>query len=196
MSHQWRSLLAAGVFTCLAGAASAAVVVDQKNVPDVLQINASTSSLHWQQEVVVGVGGRLQSIDVWGGGGSTSFLLTIHRGNGWQSDGAEYAVLLNTTPNAELTIDLSAAALDFLAGEHFMIGVQGQGGDGNLRGSTGDAYAPGALWLDGSVYFGDDYDLAFRTHVDAAVPEPGSLALLAIGLTAAAGTRLRRRTPR
>jgi hypothetical protein len=177
--------------TLLAAGAAFPAAVDQENLPDVLQFNAATPSLRWQQEVVVGVDGRLSAIGLWSGEESTVFRLSINRGSGWQSDADDYSMVVSTIPYAEYTFNVAHAGLDFTVGDHFVIGIQGQMsvGGGNLRGSTGNAYGAGALLLDGAV-LDPDYDMAFRTYV-AAVPEPSAFALWAVGLLAVVLNRRR-----
>ncbi|MFC0169487.1 FxDxF family PEP-CTERM protein [Pseudoduganella danionis] len=167
------------------GAAGNAVAdVDQNNAwSNQGEINSQASSLNWQQSVVTGKAGILSSVELWATEAPGTFEFYINRGTGWQDDAHDFSTTLSPAANSLISIDVSAAALNFAVGDHFVIGIKGMGPSNDCCGlgmTTGDTYAPGTLYLDGWAY-SNGYDLGFRTNVNA-VPEPETYAMLLAGL--------------
>ena len=180
-----RRALAAFSLSLLTFSAGASVV-DQTSAPGNSTFNVNNGALVWQQQVVTGLAGVLSSIDLFttgtDGAPLQAFRVSINKGFGWQSDADDFSTVV-TPVEGVTSIDVSSAALFLSVGDAFMIGVAGLGPNGaccTLKGSglTG-VYAPGDLYLGGSLYNSGGYDFAFNTRVGAAVPEPASILLVA-----------------
>jgi hypothetical protein len=164
----------AAVFLALAEAwtpmVSAAPVLDQTSPLAGSSINAETSSIHWQQEVIAGMDGLLSSVAVYAGGAGTAGLY-INTGAPWQSDASEFSAPLVAPDVGWVTIDTSAAGIHLSAGDPFVIGIDGADGGFWLGGNyvlPGGEYVPGALWMDsgGGPAPVDGLDLAFHTYME------------------------------
>ena len=188
-------LLAIAFFGVAASGAMAASVDQSNDGPDALGLNGDLPSLEWQQQVTAGTSGQLTMIDLLFNAplGSGDVRVFVNLGAGWQSDAAEYDAVTNVG-GGWTSFDLSGAGINLNAGDMFSIGVQGTGGTGlDLRGTVGNQYAGGALFLNGSL-FNADYDMNFRTFVEPEpVPLPAALPLLGGGLALMGALRARRR---
>ncbi len=143
--------------------------------------------LNWQQEVTVGVTGRLVGIEIYNRtdnpGNSMEFFVNV--GAGWQTDPHDFETIVTLTPWDEwYYIDVSSANIIMNAGEKFAIGVahgENYDAEGNpmevrLGISGGELYSGGGLKLNHYVIMDPDeyndygeiygYDLSFRTYVD------------------------------
>lgn len=182
---------AAALFVSMSGTALAAVVTDQ--VSPVMgggAVGINSPFSHFQQEVVVGVGGTLTAIDLVAflrpGQPQDDFGFALYRGAGWHASSGSALLSSVVTPFAgTMSLDLSALGLMFSAGETFVFGLTGLSfNDCCLFRVNQGLYAPGRLFDRGSAF---NFDLAFTTRMDTSavpvpVPEPGSLALLVLAL--------------
>lgn len=193
-----RHLLACAL---LAGSASAfaEVVSDQQTGPFVVYTgNLAFTPWAWQQEVIVGVGGLLSRVDfgIQDGVGGHTLRFAINRGSGWQSDADDFSTTF-TAINGTNTVDLSGAGLSFAAGERFALEFQATTDNRymGLHMAAAGSY-PGALQFS---YNGGQPTLSyenrpavFTTYMDnsiaATVPEPGTLAMVMLGLGVAGWT--------
>ncbi|MEO1308821.1 MAG: hypothetical protein AAFV38_13105 [Pseudomonadota bacterium] len=157
---------AGALLLATASISSAATVVDQVN--DSNSFVGFNTTLNWQQEVVAGVSGILDTIELNFGIGGGSIDVFVNLGSGWQTDADDFSTSVSGLSGYS-SIDVSSADISLSKGDTFIIGVR-NGAGGDLRGSSGDTYAPGGLFLNGSAYIAD-FDLNFRTTV-AAVPLP------------------------
>lgn len=166
------------------------VVIDQQTPQLTGIINAGEPNFVWQQEVEVGVSGRLVGIDILprrldSNPPSQPLRFFVNIGAPWQTDAHAYDQIIQvpTQPGGDwFFVDLSSLNLEFQAGDHFIWGTQGVEEGLFLRGFRLDPYPQGELW---HSFFGNPplpyspvsgpIDFAFRTHM--AVPEPSSATL-------------------
>ena len=166
----------------------ASAVVDQENVPGQYYTYLFPSGGgSWQQEVAVGINGRLTGIDLFYQqiapwlDGKLAFNFSINRGDGWQIDANDWStnIITDTSP---IHIDLSASNFIFSAGERFVFGIgRAVGGSACcMLLVTGESYA-GRMWSSNGIGYQQlNQDFGFRTYVSA-VPEPAKFASLLAG---------------
>jgi hypothetical protein len=166
-------------------------VVDQENLidPNYLSIQPNSDE-RWQQEVIVGVTGRLDAIELFYKqdapwlGETLKFTFTINRGEGWQTDADDYSRIVEASTNGIL-INVSSENLAFQQNERFVFGISRAAGSTlccSLLATANNYY--GGFWgeYSNSVH-SLQADMAFRTYVSA-VPEPSSWSLIIAGLLA------------
>lgn len=177
------------------------IVLDQFNDANLtIGFNGDATHITWQQEVVVGVTGELDSIQFFAQvfqntGDPNQIEFFVNKGSPWQTDAHDYFALLDLESydlgrtTKTINVDLSSAGISLNAGDHIVIGFHGVDGDVQMLGNHAPEsmmqgyYAAGELYLSGSPAFDGRFDIGFRTYVNA-IPEPatgwilGSIGLL------------------
>ncbi|MFG6468962.1 PEP-CTERM sorting domain-containing protein [Roseateles sp. BYS87W] len=185
----------------LASSTVAAPVIDQANdVIGGVAFNGGNPSLTWQQSVTAGISGKLTAIAFNFSASdqlSKGTTVFVNLGSGWQADTNDFFAKLNTLSVGWNVIDVSSAGIMLNAGDQFMIGLTGINADSfdpSFSGTAGDEYTDGAVYLNGQQFAAADYDINFRTYVDAGgqqLPEPTSVALAGLALLGAGVARRR-----
>lgn len=178
---------------CMAvSSAAAAPVIDQQAIN--LDISGF-SGTGWQQSVTVGMTGQLVGLEIYVSGASSG-TVKLFSGGAWQGGAALGSDTVTSAAGGWTYIDLTAENLYFTVGDVFSFAPSVSTG---LTGSNSNAgaYAGGlAVFNSGSnlFYTSGEYDLAFRTYVEAAgaIPEPGGIALVGLGLGCLAFARKRK----
>jgi hypothetical protein len=155
------------------------MVLDQQSLFTGPSLNADAASLIWQQEVKVGLLGKLVQVDLYVSTPGSAEVF-INAGSPWQSDAHDFTTTLSAAGTGWVSIDTSSAGLHFNVDDRFVIGVAGTGGGLQLGGNVnqpGGLYDRGELWVNNSLYSSGNFDFAFRTYV----PEPATLLLLGLG---------------
>ncbi|WP_157281327.1 MULTISPECIES: hypothetical protein [unclassified Roseateles] len=195
-----KAATALGALVLASTGAHAAPVVDQANdVIGTVSFNGGAPTLTWQQGVVAGQTGQLTAIEVYFNAANlgAGIQFFVNQGAGWQSDANDFDAVLNGLVAGWNLIDVSSAGISLSAGDQLVFGFKGQS-PGNFSpsftGTSGDVYSQGQLFLNGAVYAVPDYDVNFRTYVEAGrLPEPGSAALVVIACLATGLARRRAR---
>ena len=171
------------------------VVVDQSTGKTFAGVfNADAPSITWQQEVLVGVTGKLIGIDILPQSETSnppteSTFFFVNVGSPWQFDANDFEAIITVPTVGEADwfyVDVSSANIVLEAGDTFVWGTKGINGGLWLHGQQ--LQYPGQLWIDAPPFgireqeiFGSHSDLAFRSHM-MIVPEPTSSLLCAISL--------------
>ncbi len=147
-------------------------IFDQENLAISGGISG-TSSVTWQQEVIVGENGQLAGVTLFTQG-TGQFNFSVNQGTPLQSDADDYSTIVTVTENGAQFIDLSDANLNLNAGDRFAFKVNGinDGPSQGFRSTPGDSY-PGRFYANGSLR--TTFGIAFATHVtQVGVSEIGS----------------------
>ncbi len=167
------TLVLIGLVAC----AASANTLDQFSPFTNTSFNMLTPSLHWQQEVVVGLPGPLVEVDLYVvAPGSCNFYITA--GPPWQGGTPNWSTTFSAATTGWVAVDTTAAGLSFTPGQHFVLGFDGGGNSLNLGGSyapPNGGYPAGLLFLNAANYADGGFDIGFKTYV----PEPAGLALFA-----------------
>lgn len=141
--------------------------------------NASADILVWQQEVTVGVAGRLSRIELFANSAGSA-TIGINLGAPWQTDANDFETTMLVGAGQVRTwvsIDMSASGLSFDVGDKFVIFIQGNNDGLGLIGSSfapNGSYTAGRLWVNLPApprpTSNGEADFGFRTFVDDSPP--------------------------
>lgn len=207
MSRTRRTFLAVAAVLLSPIAANAVPILDQDNFASNGGgggLVSNTSNFGRAQTFTVGLAGLFDSLDVRLLGGSVTQARILATTNGTPIGGAGGSTVLATTSLVSsvgniLSFDFSASGLAVNVGDAFAIELIGSG---TWSGSPRGTYAGGTAYFfnsDSRIYnwrASESWDWDFRTYVDvpASVPEPGTLALLGIGLLGMCAARRKSRS--
>jgi hypothetical protein len=169
--------------------ANAAVILDQSNV----SVNNTAGCLkisdcNWQQEVLIGLTGTLDSVSI-AFKNSGTIRLDLFAGSPLQYGSSLYSTTVAFVGVGENFVDFDTSGLGFevVAGTSFTMSVHEVVDGADLVMSRDDVYA-GRLGLihstiSTSCYSSCQYDMVFNTYVEtSSVPEPSIIALFGLGL--------------
>lgn len=207
------ALAASVVLACVASVGQAAPVLDQANMYVQNQIGMAMfpSILPAGQSFTAGMSGRLDRMDFISNGpiqnGSNTLAFEVHDGSGVSGSllgtGTQTvsSVLDPNAGNWLISIDTAGLGIGLLQGQQYTLDFTNVTGPGDLAlrgliGNTSGAYAGGRAYFGWGYGDQPQWDLQFRTWVDAqapgAVPEPGSAAIVLTGLALLGWTTRRR----
>jgi hypothetical protein len=179
---------------CVIGNVQATPILDQVN-DQLLNVGFNGISVYqWQQEVTAGIDGYISNVEVYlQNAGSITF--SINLGEAWQTDANDFVTIINNSGMANsygrswVNVDISSAGIYLNQGDKYVIGLKGDGT--SFRGSyRSQNYSGGDIWVqylnDPPVHY-VNYDMFFRTYVDAQIPEPSMLSLLGISFLGLVG---------
>jgi hypothetical protein len=159
-----------------------AQVLDQVQELDPYSFNGDATWAQWQQEITVGIAGQLAGVEIKaheeGGAPVGDAFFYINVGSPWQSDPNEYEETIDPPGPGWLYIDVSSSNIMLDVGDTFCIGITGINANFWFLGSApspGGPYAGGALYFEGSIYQGGQYDMAFRTYMFVTAPCPADV---------------------
>jgi hypothetical protein len=169
MRHLLLALLLATRFAI--GATAAAEALDQSSPNGDTDFNGHHSGFNWQQEVHVGIAGKLTRVEIEVEiPGTTFFYLNV--GAPWQADPNDFETTIVANSRGTYSIDVSSANIQLAVDDRFVIGIQGTDGEGEFW--VGGTCEPG-LYDRGELYIQADplppsiywvpCDFAFRTYV-------------------------------
>jgi len=149
----------------MAGQCWAAVQLDQSAPAGEAGFDLGSSANHYQQEVMVGLSGTLVQFDLFVATPGNA-LVCINAGAPWQTDAHDWEGQFAPSGRGWIPVDVSAAGLEFTAGDRFVIDIVGADSGLLLYGSIGD-YPSGALFHNGSPYSDPAQDIGFNTYMDS-----------------------------
>ena len=144
---------------------SATPELDQESPFGSILLNGSDTDVTWQQEVTVGLAGKLTGVEIYITlPGSADFLINV--GIPWQSDTHDFETVVSSPTPGWVFIDTSPANINLDVGDKFVIGIHGRGGGLWFGGSWKPGeYERGELWVNEDMRDPDQYDMAFRTFM-------------------------------
>ena len=172
-------LLPIALLAALAGNASAHEgVVDQFSPSNATWLLTDNPVNVWQQQVRVGIAGRLDAFELRVGGLTDSELtVRLRLGDGWNIGPVVWeGSYTKTVNNDEFVIfDVDHVGLHFLVGETFVIEAQGDGPSARIRGNhidpaMGAPLYPEQLFLNGPGCYDDcAFRMRFKTWMNPSI---------------------------
>ncbi len=179
--------------------AYSAVILDQSHIDTRSSSGCFTpGDCIWQQEVVAGITGKLDSVEILLSGSATTSISLfdgspVNLGTSAYQSSTSYSV----SEYDLVLFDLSALNYMVTAGQSFTMSLQKLSGTGRIGLTNNSGYAgdlglhrPGELLTD--CYNNCQYDMIFNTYVDAQVPEPSIFSLMGVGLLGLSFARRRK----
>ncbi|HVH44078.1 MAG TPA: hypothetical protein VM925_17125 [Labilithrix sp.] len=131
--------------------------------------NADSSSLTWQQQIKVGLGGKLAGITISANGNVNAAVnVRVRKGPAFSAQPVVFQSVVTKQSSGTETIfvDTAASNIDLVAGDLIVMEIQGNNTGLGLRGTfkTPPAYSE-PLFLNGSNY--GNWRLGFKTHMSS-----------------------------
>lgn len=142
--------------------------------------NVDSTTLTWQQQVRVGVGGTLEGLRFeMSAPAATTVDMEIRLGDAWSNAAPAWTGAVNLAGLGvmeSLYIDLTSAAINLAANDTFVFQLTGTGGgawmSGNYIAPPGLPLYPEPLWLNQSAYSNGGWCLGFESYMLTGPPPP------------------------
>ncbi len=145
--------------------------LDQESPNSNAGFNLSASSLTWQAQVRAGMDGQLEGFSMYltGAAGSSQANVAIGLGDAWSTNIVFSETITLTSSGTFQFVDTTAANIQLVAGETYVIQAQGNdtgmGCGGSYVAPPGDPLYPEPLWLNQNSFADGGWRLAFKTYM-------------------------------